>query len=50
MLMAKTWRWLPAAALLPLMLAACTSTPARPGHGTGTAGRRPGPAPRLLAA
>ena len=30
-MMAKTRRWLPAAALLPLMLAACTSTPARPG-------------------
>ena len=40
-MMAKTRRWLPAAALLPLMLAACTSTPARPG--TGTAGRAPGP-------
>ena len=43
MLMTKTWRWLPAAALLPLTLAACTSAPARPGHGTGPAGRAASP-------
>ena len=46
MLMTKTWRWLRAAVLLPLALAGCTSIPARPGHGTGTAGQavRPSPA------
>ena len=39
MLMTKTWRRLPAAVLLPLVLAACTSIPAQAGHGTGTAGQ-----------
>ena len=46
--MVKKRRWLLAAAVLPLILAACTSTTGRQGPGTGTAG--PGPAPRHLAA
>jgi len=41
--MTKTRRWMLAAALLPLTLAACTGGPARPGHGTGPAGRAAGP-------
>ena len=36
--MVKKRRWLLAAAVLPLILAACTSTTGRPGPGTGTAG------------
>ena len=36
--MVKKRRWLLAAAVLPLILAACTSTADRPGPGTGTAG------------
>ncbi len=36
-LMVRTWRWLLALAL-PLVLAACTSTPGRPAPGTGAAG------------
>ncbi len=36
MLRVKSRRWLPAAAGLPLILAACTSTAGRPGAGTGT--------------
>jgi hypothetical protein len=36
-LMVKSRRWLLAAAVLPLILAACTSTTGRPGPGTGTA-------------
>ena len=45
MLMTKTWRWLPAAALLPLILAAYTGgpAPAGPRHRPGRAG---GPAYR----
>ena len=34
--MVKSRRWLLAAAVLPLVLAACTSTAGRPGAGTGT--------------
>src|SRR5271157_5420520 len=34
--MVKSRRWLPAAAILPLVLAACTSTVGQPGSGTGT--------------
>ena len=48
--MVKKRRWLLAAAVLPLILAACTSTAGRPGPGTGTTARWPGPAPRGLAA
>ena len=36
--MVKSRRWLLAAAVLPLILAACTSTAGRPGPGTGTTG------------
>ena len=36
--MVKKRRWLLAAAVLPLILAACTSTAGRPGPGTGTTG------------
>ena len=36
--MVKNRRWLLAAAVLPLILAACTSTASRPGPGTGTTG------------
>src|SRR5271165_1634420 len=36
--MVKKRRWLLAAAILPLILAACTSTAGRPGPGTGTTG------------
>ena len=45
--MVKSRRWLFAAAVLPLILAACTSTAGRQGAGTGTVA---GPAPRHLAA
>ena len=38
MLRVKKRRWLPAAAVLPLILAACTSTTGRQGPGTGTTG------------
>ena len=34
----KSWRWLLAAVVLPLVLAACTSTACWPGTGTGTTG------------
>ena len=47
--MVKKRRWLLAAAVLPLILAACTSTTGRQGPGTGTTAW-PGPAPRGLAA
>ena len=43
--MTKTRRWMLAAALPPLTLAACTGGPAPPGHGTGPAGRAAGPSP-----
>ena len=43
MLRMKKWRWLSAAVLIPLTLAACTGGPARPGHGTGPARRAGGP-------
>src|SRR6516165_11782306 len=36
--MMKSRRWLLAAAVLPLVLAACTSTAGQPGSGTGTTG------------
>jgi hypothetical protein len=38
----KSRRWLLAAAVFPLVLAACTSTAGRPGPGTGTAGTSAG--------
>ena len=50
MLRVKKRRWLLAAAVLPLVLAACTSTTGHPGAGTGTTAWWPGPAPRHLAA
>ena len=53
MLRVKSRRWLLAAAVFPLVLAACTSTAGRPGPGTGTAGRSAGsgsPAPGSLSA
>jgi len=40
--MVKKRRWLLAAAVLPLILAACTSTAGRPGPGTGTTGTAAG--------
>src|SRR5208283_5574898 len=40
--MVKKRRWLLAAAVLPLILAACTSTTGRPGPGTGTTGTAAG--------
>ncbi len=43
--MVKRRRWLLAAAVLPLVLAACTSTAGRPGPGTGTAGTPAGSGP-----
>jgi len=49
----KKRRWLLTAAVLPLVLAACTSTASRPGPGTGTAGTSAGsgsPAPGGLRA
>jgi phosphatidylinositol-3-phosphatase len=42
--MARSRRWLAAAVLL-LILAACTSTAGRPGPGTGTAGNSAGSGP-----
>ena len=41
--MVKSRRRLLAAAVLPLVLAACTSTAGRPGPGTGTTGTVAGP-------
>jgi hypothetical protein len=41
----KSRRWLLTAAVLPLVLAACTSTAGRPGPGTGTAGTVAGSGP-----
>ena len=40
--MIKSRRWLLAAAVLPLVLAACTSTAGQPGSGAGTAGNSAG--------
>ncbi len=48
--MVEKRRWLFAAAVLPLILAACASTADRQGPGTGTTGRWPAPVPRYLAA
>ena len=45
MLRVKKRRWLLAAAVLLLVLAACTSTAGRPGPGTGTAGNPAGSGP-----
>ncbi len=44
--MAEKRRWLFAAAVLPLILAACVSRADRQGPGTGTTARRPAPVPR----
>jgi len=40
--MVKSRRWLLIAAMLPLVLAACTSTAGRPGPRTGTTGTMAG--------
>ena len=40
--MVTAWRWLLAAAVVPLVLAGCTSSTGPPGAGTGTAGRPAG--------
>ena len=48
--MVKNRRWLLAAAVLPLILAACTSTAGRQGPGTGTTGTAAGSGPRRPAA
>ncbi len=43
--MVTAWRWLLAAAVVPLVLAGCTSGAGPPGTGTGTASRPAGPGP-----
>ena len=48
MAMAKSRRWLLAAAVFLLVLAACTGTAGRPGPGTGTAGTPAGSGPAAL--
>ena len=50
MLRVKSRRWLFAAAVLPLILAACTSMAGRPGAGTGTVAGSGSAAPRGLRA
>ena len=47
--MVKERQWLLTAAVLPLVLAGCTSTAGRPAAGTGTASRRPAGRVRLRA-